>query len=119
MRPASFENARDFFRRDEWPRRIVHTDKLVLWIDIVQAGAHGVLTLCAARHDFFYFRLRLKEFAQFRQSIVAPDQNNFRDAFRALKSVDGVGNDRFPGERREKFVEPHSLAAAGRNDDYC
>ncbi len=59
----------------------------------------------------------LHEFLQFSQTIVAANQNDFIDAFRALESLERVSNDRFVPEQREKLVEAHALTAARGDDD--
>ena len=50
-------------------------------------------------------------------SIFARDDDDFGYRTGPLKCFDRVCDHRFAVQRREKFIEPHAAAAAGRDDD--
>jgi hypothetical protein len=50
-------------------------------------------------------------------SIFARNDDDFVNGTGALERMERMCNHRFPGDGRKQFVEPHALAAAGRNND--
>src|ERR1051325_8339952 len=82
-----------------------------------QARTNRIASLCATADNFFHFGWLRDQLFQFVETVAAADQNNFIYAIRVLERRDCVRNHRFAAHEREQFVEAHSLAAAGGNDD--
>src|SRR5207302_1947011 len=114
---TSFENARNFFRRDERPGRVMDSDEISGWVEMLQAGTHRIVTKCSTGHDLPDLCFRRKNLAQLWKTVAASDQNDFIDAICALKGVDGVRDDGLVSQWREDFIETHALAATRGDDD--
>ena len=57
------------------------------------------------------------EFLQLCEAILAANQNDFVNAICTLESLKRVNYNRFISQQREQFIETHSLAAAGGDND--
>src|ERR1051326_6975881 len=84
---------------------------------MLQARTNRIASLCATADNLFHFGWLRDQLFQFVETVATADQNNFIYAIRVLERRDCVRNHRFAAHEREQFVEAHSLAAAGGNDD--
>ena len=82
-----------------------------------QSSADRIVAFRATLNDLFHLCRLTDELSQFAKTIGAADQNNFVDAIGELECSDGVRDNRFSADQREHFVETHSLAASGGDDD--
>ena len=91
------------------------------WLEMIQAGANGILTMFATGNDrlnFFEIFIANERF-DFSVSIFACDHDDFIDTAATLKCADGMGDDRSIGDRRKQFVETHAATVTGGDEDGC
>jgi hypothetical protein len=121
VHPALLEDALDLFRRDQWASSIVNSHVFRTSLEMIQAGANGILTMFAAGNDrpnFFEISIATDCF-DLSKSIFAGDHNDLADTVGPLKRVDGMRDDRSAGDRRKQFVETHSAAVTGGDENSC
>jgi hypothetical protein len=88
-------------------------------IEAIQTSANRILATFAAhdnRRDFPKV-FSVADLSDLFMSIFAGNDNDFVNRTRAFERTERMRNHRFPGDGRKQFVEPHALAAAGRDND--
>ena len=121
MHPALLEDRFDLFRSDQRPRCIVDSNVPCRWLEMIQSGADGILTMFATGNDrlnFFEIFIADERF-DFSVSIFTCNHNDFVDTAGPLKCADGMEDDRSIGDRRKQFVETHAATVTGGDEDGC
>jgi hypothetical protein len=119
VHPALVEDALDLFSRDQWASSIVNSHVFRRGLEMIQAGADGILTMFAAENDrpnFFEISIANDCFDLIK-SIFACDNNDLVDTVGPLKCVDGMRDDRSAGDCRKQFVETHAATVTGGDEN--
>jgi hypothetical protein len=115
------EDALDLFRRDQWASSIVNSHVFRTSLEMIQAGADGILTMFAAGNDrpnFFEISIANDCFDLIK-SIFPCNNNDLADTVGPLKCVDSMRDDRSAGDRRKQFVETHAATVTGGDENGC
>jgi hypothetical protein len=90
-------------------------------LEMIQAGADGILTMFAAGNDRsnLFEILIANDCFDLIKSTFARDNNDLADTVGPLKCVDGMRNDRSAGDRRKQFVETHAATVTGGDENSC
>jgi hypothetical protein len=119
VQSALLEDALDLLRRGQWASSIVYSHVFGISLEMIQAGADGILTMFAAWNDrpnFFEISIANDCFDLIK-SIFACDYNDLADTVGPLKRVDGMRDDRSASDRREQFVKTHAATVTGGDEN--
>jgi hypothetical protein len=121
VQSALLEDALDLFRRDQWASSVVNSHVFRTSLEMIKAGADGILTMFAAGNDRsnFFEILITNDCFDLIKSIFARDNNDLADTVGSLKRVDGMRDDWPAGNRRKQFVETHAAAVTGCDENSC
>jgi hypothetical protein len=97
----------------------MHSNVFGAGIEAIETSANRILTTFAARGNRtnFFEASSAADLSDLVMLIFARNDDDFVNGSGALERMERMRNHRFPGHDRKQFVEPHALAAAGRDND--